>query len=37
VIDADVVTWLSTQDQETRKHINDMIRHAMALKGFKHA
>lgn len=37
VIDADVVTWLSTQDQETRQHINDMIRHAMALKGVKHA
>ena len=37
VIDADVVRWLSTQDQETRQHINDMIRHAMALKGVKHA
>ena len=32
LLDADVVTWLSSQDQETKRHINEMIRHAMALK-----
>ena len=37
VLDADVMAWLSTQDQETKQHINDMIRHAMALKGVKFA
>jgi hypothetical protein len=31
VLDADVASWLSTQDQETKRHINDMIRHVMAL------
>lgn len=30
--DADVVTWLSSQDNETKQHINDMVRHIMALK-----
>ena len=30
--DADVVTWLSSQDDETKQHINDMVRHIMALK-----
>ena len=30
--DADVVTWLGSQDNETKQHINDMVRHIMALK-----
>ena len=30
--DADVVAWLSSQDNETKQHINDMVRHIMALK-----
>lgn len=30
--DADVVEWLSSQDNETKQHINDMVRHVMALK-----
>ncbi|ENV35433.1 hypothetical protein F960_00340, partial [Acinetobacter gerneri DSM 14967 = CIP 107464 = MTCC 9824] len=30
--DADVVTWLSSQDNETKQHINEMVRHIMALK-----
>lgn len=32
VLDVDVVTWLNGQDQETKQHINEMIRHVMALK-----
>jgi uncharacterized protein (DUF4415 family) len=32
VLDADVVTWLSTQDPDTKKHINEVIRHFMAVK-----
>lgn len=32
VLDADVVMWLDGQDQETKQHINEMIRHIMALK-----
>lgn len=32
VLDADVVTWLSTQDAATQKHINEVIRHFMAVK-----
>lgn len=32
VLDADVVMWLSGQDQDTKQHINEMIRHIMALK-----
>jgi hypothetical protein len=30
--DVDVVEWVNTQDQATKQHINDMIRHVMALK-----
>ena len=30
--DPDVVTWLSSQDNETKQHINEMVRHIMALK-----
>ena len=30
--DADVVEWLSSQDNETKQHINEMVRHIMALK-----
>lgn len=30
--DIDVLDWLYKQDDETKRHINDMIRHAMALK-----
>lgn len=30
--DANVVTWLSSQDDETKQRINDMVRHIMALK-----
>jgi len=26
------VTWLSSQDNETKQHINEMVRHIMALK-----
>lgn len=32
VLDADVVTWLSTQDVATQQHINEVIRHFMAVK-----
>jgi hypothetical protein len=32
VLDADVVTWLSHQDHATKQHVNDVIRHIMALK-----
>jgi uncharacterized protein (DUF4415 family) len=32
VLDADVVTWLSTQDLATQQHINEVIRHFMAVK-----
>lgn len=32
VLDADVVTWLSTQDAATQQHINEVIRHFMAVK-----
>lgn len=31
VLEPDVVMWLSAQNQETKQHINEMIRHAMAL------
>lgn len=31
VLDPDVATWLSHQNHETKQHINEMIRHAMAL------
>ncbi len=30
-LDEDVIKWLVTQDKDTKQHINDMIRHAMAL------
>lgn len=32
VLDADVVMWLSTQDNETKRHVNEVIRHMMAVK-----
>ena len=32
VLDADVVTWLSTQDAATQQHIIEVIRHFMAVK-----
>ena len=28
---ADVLTWLSLQDNETKQHINEMVSHIMAL------
>ena len=31
-LDMDVLTWLSTQDVDTKKHINEVIRHFMAVK-----
>ena len=31
-LDMDVLTWLSTQDMDTKKHINEVIRHFMAVK-----
>lgn len=31
-LDMDVLTWLSTQDTDTKKHINEVIRHFMAVK-----
>lgn len=30
--DADVVTWVSSQDAATKQHINEVIRHFMAIK-----
>lgn len=30
--DIDVVEWVNTQDQATKHHINEMIRHLMAVK-----
>ncbi len=30
-LDEDVIKWLVTQDKETKHHINNMIRNAMAL------
>lgn len=30
--DDDVLSWVSTQDLETKRHINDVIRHIMAVK-----
>jgi len=30
--DMDVLTWLSGQDQATKQHINEVIRHFMAVK-----
>ena len=30
--DADVVTWVSSQDAATKQHINEVIRHFMAVK-----
>jgi uncharacterized protein (DUF4415 family) len=32
VLDADVVTWLNSQDAATKQHINEVIRHFMAVK-----
>lgn len=32
VLDADVLMWLSVQDQDTKHHVNEIIRHIMALK-----
>jgi hypothetical protein len=32
LLDVDVSTWLTSQDSTTKQHINEMIRHAMALK-----
>lgn len=32
--DEDVIYWLVTQDDDNKRHINDMIRHAMALQGY---
>lgn len=31
-IDDDVMNWLLQQDDETRNHINEVIRHFMAIK-----
>ena len=31
-LDMDVLTWLSTQDVDTKRHINEVIRHFMAVK-----
>lgn len=31
-LDADVIGWLAKQDTDTQSHINDMIRHAIALQ-----
>lgn len=31
-IDDDVMNWLLQQDDETRNHINEVIRHLMAIK-----
>lgn len=32
VLDDDTYTWLSHQNAETKRHINEMIRHVMAMK-----
>lgn len=31
-LDDDVMAWLSVQDEVTKRHINDVIRHFMAVK-----
>ncbi|MFB2538158.1 MULTISPECIES: hypothetical protein [unclassified Acinetobacter] len=31
-LDAEVLTWLSHQDSHTKSHINDVIKHIMAVK-----
>lgn len=30
--DDDILEWISTQDDETRNHINEVVRHFMAVK-----
>ncbi|WHP07003.1 hypothetical protein QLH32_05945 [Acinetobacter corruptisaponis] len=30
--DMDVLTWLNEQDKDTKKHLNEVIRHFMAIK-----
>ncbi len=32
ILEADVAQWLSTQDAQTRRHINEVIRHIMVLQ-----
>ena len=32
VLDDDTYAWLSHQSMETKRHINEMIRHVMAVK-----
>lgn len=31
-LDEDLSVWIAKQDSTTKRHINEMIRHAMALK-----
>lgn len=31
-LDEDLSIWITNQDSTTKRHINEMIRHAMALK-----
>lgn len=31
-LDEDLSVWIANQDSTTKRHINEMIRHAMALK-----
>lgn len=30
--DSDILAWLDTQDTTTKRHINEMLRHMMAIK-----
>ena len=32
LLDSDVAMWLAQQDQNTQRHINEMIRHVMAMQ-----
>lgn len=32
LLEEDIATWLSTQDSETKQHINAVIRHFMQVK-----
>lgn len=32
LLDEDVSNWLATQDDDTKKHISEMIRQVMAIK-----
>ncbi len=31
-IDDDVIAWIESQDSDTKRHINEILRHFMAMK-----